>query len=229
MYANQTYKNLIFLLMLFLASNGFAQILVKPVDKASQALSKKLEKRATQELREEVSKQKSTLKNEARTTTQDLKELPGRSMQNRKQDTRPSMEELIKDQELKNRLVDADNKTRFVNLFAQWWMLPSEQQLKLRLEYERMLDSMRQIDSSQYRFPKLVNENQFVTIFGWHPHFNGSSYKSYNYKLLTAIAYYSYDIDPYTGDALDTLVINDFLGGEDPANGIVPTAHKKDC
>ena len=212
--------------MLTPASALIAQISVK----SAEALSKKLEKRATSELREEVSKQKSTLKNEVRTTSQDLKELPGRSMQNRRrEDAKPTMDELIRDQELKNRLEDAENKTRFVNLFAQWWMLPSAQQLKLKLEYERMLDSMRQIDSSQYRFPKLVNENQFVTIFGWHPHFNGSSYKSYNYKLLTAIAYYSYDIDPYTGDALDTLVINDFLGGEDPANGIVPTAHKKDC
>ena len=214
------------MLILLLASHAHAQITVKP----AEALTKKLEKRATSELREEVSKQKSTLKNEVRTTTQDLKELPGRSMQNRRrEDAKPTMEELIRDQELKNRLEDAENKTRFVNLFAQWWMLPSAQQLKLKLEYERMLDSMRQIDSSQYRFPKLVNENQFVTIFGWHPHFNGTSYKSYNYKLLTAIAYYSYDIDPYTGDALDTLVINDFLGGEDPAKGIVPTAHKKDC
>jgi spore germination protein YaaH len=220
------YKYLFLLLMLTPASALIAQISVKP----AEALSKKLEKRATSELREEVSKQKSTLKNEVRTTSQDLKELPGRSMQNRRrEDAKPTMDELIRDQELKNRLEDAENKTRFVNLFAQWWMLPSAQQLKLKLEYERMLDSMRQIDSSQYRFPKLVNENQFVTIFGWHPHFNGSSYKSYNYKLLTAIAYYSYDIDPYTGDALDTLVINDFLGGEDPANGIVPTAHKKDC
>ncbi len=212
--------------MLSPATALIAQISVK----SAEALTKKLEKRATSELREEVSKQKSTLKNGVRTTTQDLKELPGRSMQNRRrEDAKPTMEELIRDQELKNRLEDAENKTRFVNLFAQWWMLPSAQQLKLKLEYERMLDSMRQIDSSQYRFPKLVNENQFVTIFGWHPHFNGSSYKSYNYKLITAIAYYSYDIDPYTGDALDTLVINDFLGGEDPANGIVPTAHKKDC
>ncbi len=226
MLLNKTYKYLLFLLILLQSASVIAQISVKP----AEALTKKLEKRATSELREEVSKQQSTLKNGVRTTTQDLKELPGRSMQNRRrEEAKPTMDDLIRDQELKNRLEDAENKTRFVNLFAQWWMLPSAQQLKLKLEYERMLDSMRQIDSSQYRFPKLVNENQFVTIFGWHPHFNGSSYKSYNYKLLTAIAYYSYDIDPYTGDALDTLVINDFLGGEDPANGIVPTAHKKDC
>ena len=161
--------------MLTPASALIAQISVKP----AETLSKKLEKRATSELREEVSKQKSTLKNEVRTTSQDLKELPGRSMQNRRrEDAKPTMDELIRDQELKNRLEDAENKTRFVNLFAQWWMMPSEQQLKLKLEYERMLDSLSKIDSSQYRFPKLVNENHFVTIFGWHPHFNWSSYKS---------------------------------------------------
>jgi hypothetical protein len=107
---SKIYKFLLFLLILSMTSPVIAQISVKP----AEALSKKLEKRATEELREEVSKQKSTLKNEVRTTGQDLKELPGRSMQNPKKDTRPSMDELIRDQELKNRLEDADNKTRFV-------------------------------------------------------------------------------------------------------------------
>jgi spore germination protein YaaH len=229
MSINKLYINFLLYIFLSLSFMAEAQFTVKPIDKATQGVVRKLEKRATEELRDEVGKQKSTLKNEGRTTVQDIKKLPSRGFGNKKTDIKPSLEELIRDQQVKDKLANTDNKTRFVDLFTQWWMLPSEQQLKIQLNYERMLDSMRQIDSSQYRFPKMVNDNQFVTIFGWHPHFNGKSYKSYNYQLLTAISYYSYDIDPYTGEALDSMVIQDFLGGDDPASGIVPTAHAKDC
>lgn len=223
------YKILLCSLFFVLTINVNAQITVNPANKAAEAIGKRLEKKATQELREEVSKQKSTLKNETRTTVKDMKKLPSRSPKRRTEGEKPSLDELIQDPQVKGNLKNTENKTRFVNLFAQWWMLPSEQQLKIKLEYQRMLDSLSQIDSSLYRFPKMVNDNQFVTIFGWHPHFNGKSYKSYNYSVLTAISYYSYDIDPYTGEPLDSFIIDDFLGGEDPASGIVATAHEKDC
>ena len=36
-------------------------------------------------------------------------------------------------------------------------------------------------------------------VIGWHPHWMGDSYKEYNYKLLSMISYYSYDIEPSTG------------------------------
>ncbi len=224
------YKYVVLFMLLTLSFTGYSQISIKSADRTVKGLGNRLEKRASKELRDEVSKQKSTAKNEARTSVKEMKELPGRSMNNkRKADSKPSLDELIQDQQVKSKLEDTENKTRFVNLFTQWWMLPNEEQLKAKLEYERMLDSMRQVDSSLYRFPKIVKDDQFVTIFGWHPHFNGKSYKSYNYNLLTAISFYSYDIDPYTGDALDTFVINEFLGGEDPSSGIVATAHSKDC
>ncbi len=38
-----------------------------------------------------------------------------------------------------------------------------------------------------------------VEVMGWHPHWMGDSYKYYNYKLLSMISYYSYDINPNTG------------------------------
>ena len=217
------------LLLSFLSCSLIAQITVRPAEKAADKVFKKLEKRTSEEVREEIQKQQSTVKNSARTGVQDLKELPGRSLSKRRTVVKPTLEELIEDEKIKNRLKDKNNKIRFVDLFAQWWMLPSDQQLKVKLEYQKMLDSLRQIDSSKYRFPKMVGDNQFVTIFGWHPHFNGKSYKSYNYNLLSAVAYYSYDIDPYTGECLDSMVIKDFLGADDPANSIVATAHKKDC
>lgn len=36
-------------------------------------------------------------------------------------------------------------------------------------------------------------------VFGWHPHWAGEKYKSYNFKLLTTLAYFSYELNPETG------------------------------
>ncbi len=37
------------------------------------------------------------------------------------------------------------------------------------------------------------------TVFGWHPHWAGEAYISYNFSLLSIVAYYSYEINPATG------------------------------
>jgi spore germination protein YaaH len=39
-----------------------------------------------------------------------------------------------------------------------------------------------------------------VEVIGWHPHWMGDAYKYYNYKLLSMISFYSYDINPNTGN-----------------------------
>lgn len=36
-------------------------------------------------------------------------------------------------------------------------------------------------------------------VFGWHPYWMKGAYESYNFSLLSLIAYYSYEIDPNTG------------------------------
>ncbi|KOY86208.1 hypothetical protein AD998_08665 [bacterium 336/3] len=36
-------------------------------------------------------------------------------------------------------------------------------------------------------------------VFGWHPHWMGDAYKSYNFSLLSAVAYMGYEINPSTG------------------------------
>lgn len=229
-------SGLVFGLMLtfFVASPTIIQAQV-PMVRATQGVGGRLEKAATrrirEEVRDEVGKQKTTLKNESRTTVRDLKRLPTtrRGANSRTEEYDPTLEELIEDEEAKDRIENSENRTRFVNLFGQWMTMPNEFAVKQRLELARIRDSLSQIDSSLYRVPKKVTDEQFVTIFGWHAHFNGNAYKTYNYRLLTAIAYYSYDIDPYTGGYLDSAVIKDFLGGEDPSSGIVETAHKNDC
>lgn len=37
------------------------------------------------------------------------------------------------------------------------------------------------------------------TVFGWHPYWMGTAYYSYNFSLLSAVAYFSYELDPNTG------------------------------
>ncbi|MCU0429374.1 MAG: glycosyl hydrolase family 18 protein [Cytophagaceae bacterium] len=36
-------------------------------------------------------------------------------------------------------------------------------------------------------------------VFGWHPFWMGTAYKSYNFSLLNTVAYFSYEMDPATG------------------------------
>ena len=45
----------------------------------------------------------------------------------------------------------------------------------------------------------IPSRNNLHKVFGWHPHYMGSSYKSYNYGLLWGISYFSYLVNPSTG------------------------------
>lgn len=38
-----------------------------------------------------------------------------------------------------------------------------------------------------------------IEVFGWHPHWLGESFQSYNFNLLSIASFFSYDIDPKTG------------------------------
>jgi spore germination protein len=59
--------------------------------------------------------------------------------------------------------------------------------------------SLAQGMSSQmpYKVQHLLQPNAFV--FGWHPYWMGEAYKSYNFSLLSAVAYFSYELNPRTG------------------------------
>lgn len=43
-----------------------------------------------------------------------------------------------------------------------------------------------------------------IQVFGWHPYWMGSAYKTYNFSLLSTLAYYGAEIDPFTGDFTTT-------------------------
>ena len=48
-----------------------------------------------------------------------------------------------------------------------------------------------------YKKEHLLSED--FKVFGWHPYWMGSAYKSYNFSLLSTIAYFSYELNPATG------------------------------
>lgn len=58
-------------------------------------------------------------------------------------------------------------------------------------------------------------------IFGWHPFWMGTAYKSYNFSLLSTVAYFSYEMDPATGKYI---TIHDWK-----TTALVDSAHAHGC
>ena len=58
-------------------------------------------------------------------------------------------------------------------------------------------------------------------VYGYHPYWMGTAYKSYNFTLLTRVAYFAYHVNPVTGFpmGLDNWYSSD----------IIELAHKSDC
>jgi spore germination protein YaaH len=48
------------------------------------------------------------------------------------------------------------------------------------------------------------NCNLEKIIFGWHPYWSGSAYNNYRWKYLTDLSYFSYEVNPNNGEAIDT-------------------------
>ncbi len=64
---------------------------------------------------------------------------------------------------------------------------------------EQQWDSLHDISNKKIVYKKGKLDAQYKT-FGWHPYYNGSSYKTYNFSILWGVSYYSYSIEPKTGN-----------------------------
>lgn len=64
-----------------------------------------------------------------------------------------------------------------------------------------------------------------VKVFGWHPYWMGNAYKSYKFNLLSYVAWFSYDIDPPTGNYKNPDVIAAWLASDT----LVEMAHSGGC
>ena len=67
--------------------------------------------------------------------------------------------------------------------------------------------------------------NSRYKIFGWHPFWMGSAFKSYNYDLLSYISWFSYDVDPISGSYSNPDVIQEL---RDSGKELIQLAQEKD-
>lgn len=49
-----------------------------------------------------------------------------------------------------------------------------------------------------------ANCNLNKIVYGWHPYWSGSAYLNYDWSLLTHFSFFSYEVNPSTGNASDT-------------------------
>lgn len=136
----------------------------------------------------------------------------------------PTLDDLIDNPEAKASISDNSNKKRYVELLGEWTQMPSDAELLRR----KIQDSLNRIKLNRpYEIvPKTVwdDDERPMMIFGWHPHWMGEMYRSYNYDLLNVVSYYSYDINPDNGAPHNSAVMSGFMQSE-----FVSLAHEKQC
>ncbi|EAY25106.1 glycosyl hydrolase family 18 protein [Microscilla marina] len=59
----------------------------------------------------------------------------------------------------------------------------------------------------QYKKHKLKDK---LKTFGWHPHWMKDAYKNYNFSLLSAVAFFSYQLDPGSGTYTNPAAIKEW-------------------
>ncbi|MGG6230822.1 glycosyl hydrolase family 18 protein [Tenacibaculum sp. SDUM215027] len=69
----------------------------------------------------------------------------------------------------------------------------------LNFSTERQWDSLNNISHKPIAHKKGTVHPKYRT-FGWHVYSNGSSYKNYNFSMLWGVSYFSYTVDPKTGN-----------------------------
>ncbi|MBL4662244.1 MAG: hypothetical protein JKY22_01475 [Flavobacteriaceae bacterium] len=69
----------------------------------------------------------------------------------------------------------------------------------LNFTTEKQWDSVNNLSHKQIHHKKGKVSSDYRT-FGWHLYSNGSSYKNYNFSMLWGLSYFSYSIEPETGN-----------------------------
>lgn len=136
-----------------------------------------------------------------------------------------------KDVKVENKVVEELNRNRFNTISRKYWGMPTEaaQQKIDRGRYGRYrapsnFDDLLRTPGRIHRHRKEILEEQNVVVWGWHPHFAGEAYRSYNFDLLTHVAFYAYELNPFTGGYQNFQAIYDFKNSE-----LIPMAHKDSC
>jgi len=135
---------------------------------------------------------------------------------------------------VQGRVDDKINEHRLLMLSHEWWGIPSYIEQKridkaVNSRYESYNTSLENSDWREktgkfFRTNNKLSKKQNLTILGWHPWWSGDTYKTYNYKLLTHIAYYGYEVNPFTGGYNNFQAIDKFLSSD-----LIQTAHTDTC
>jgi spore germination protein YaaH len=100
--------------------------------------------------------------------------------------------------------------------FASFNLLAQEHKSIHQIEQEKYSKESFQNNNNGH---SQVNNNSVLnkTVFGWNPSWVGTSYTSYNYNLLSHVAYFSYEVDTATGGYTTIYYWN--------TTNIIPLAH----
>ena len=187
--------------------------------------AKIVENRTAKVLADPISIQKNKARQKFNSSKRSLRESARGGFKKSEKPLKPTLDKLIKDKESKQSLTDNSNRSRYVELLGHWWNMPNQAELDLAARIQAYKDSIASIEAEQFRETKRTwNDARAMTIFGWHPHWMGSMFQSYNYNLYNVVSYYSYDINPDNGLPQNPEVMWDFL-----ASNFVSNAQQNGC
>ena len=135
---------------------------------------------------------------------------------------------------VENKVRNAEGLYRLEMLMREWWDMPTQKE-QGRLDkgrYDRFSDVPFYADSLyvykprglRYRERDAIKSEQNLTVMGWHPYWAGEDFRFYNFKLLTHLCYYGYELNPYTGGYRNFEAIHGFQN-----SGIIREAHLDSC
>lgn len=135
---------------------------------------------------------------------------------------------------VQDRVDDKINEYRLLMLAYEWWELPTDSEQRrinkaLDSRYVPYNTSLENTDWRNkvgvfYRENEQIYDKQHLIVMGWHPYWKGDTYKTYNYQLLTHMAYFGYEVNPFTGGYSNFQAIYDFQNSD-----LLQTAHIDSC
>ncbi len=135
---------------------------------------------------------------------------------------------------MQERVDEKINEQRLLMLAYEWWKIPTDIEQRridkaINSRYEPYNTSLensawRNKVGKFYRSTGDIKPKQNLTIMGWHPYWEGDTYKTYNYRLLTHLAYFGYEVNPFTGGYSNFQAIHDFTDSD-----LIMTAHLDTC
>lgn len=133
-------------------------------------------------------------------------------------------------------ILNSEKKTRFLVGFKEYLESKRQEIEDVKTDENDMMNEMgyrgilkKQFDdfvyykdTSIYNNKGKIGLDQNITVFGWHPYWLGNTYQSYNFDLLSIVSYFSYDLNPTTGESKNAYALEKWMESD-----LVELAHEK--